>query len=95
MWPPGVKIARAARAAGTEVKAHVAAVSERFRDLFGRYDIQLDDYVRTTEPRHRAAATALWKTLQARGYIYKGVYKGWYSVSDEGAAWKSPFFSFL
>jgi methionyl-tRNA synthetase len=42
-----------------------------------------DDFIRTTEPRHKRAVTALWERLVASGDIYLGKYAGWYSVRDE------------
>jgi methionyl-tRNA synthetase len=45
--------------------------------------ISNDDFIRTTEPRHKAAVTELWKRLEAAGDIYLGGYEGWYAVRDE------------
>jgi methionyl-tRNA synthetase len=45
--------------------------------------ITYDDFIRTTEPRHKRGVQALFKRLQERGYIYKGSYSGQYCVSDE------------
>lgn len=42
-----------------------------------------DDFIRTTEPRHKAACVALWKVLAEKGEIYLGDYEGWYAVRDE------------
>lgn len=42
-----------------------------------------DDIVRTTQPRHHAAASELWNRMAARGDIYLSKYPGWYSVRDE------------
>ncbi len=42
-----------------------------------------DDIVRTTEPRHRAAAQEIWRRMAAAGDIYLSKYPGWYSVRDE------------
>ena len=42
-----------------------------------------DDIVRTTEPRHRAAAQEIWRRMQNAGDIYLSKYPGWYSVRDE------------
>ncbi|MFP4313536.1 MAG: methionine--tRNA ligase [Alphaproteobacteria bacterium] len=43
-----------------------------------------DDFIRTTEKRHYAAAQAIWNKLKERGDIYLGQYAGWYSVREEG-----------
>ena len=42
-----------------------------------------DDFIRTTEARHRIGVQALWRELAARDQIYLGTYAGWYSVRDE------------
>jgi methionyl-tRNA synthetase len=42
-----------------------------------------DGFIRTTEPRHRAACQALWRQLEAKGHIYLGAYEGWYAIRDE------------
>ena len=63
-------------------------VMARFMRLDGKrvtklLNISNDDFIRTTEPRHREACQALWKTLVDKGEIYLGSYAGWYSVRDE------------
>ena len=42
-----------------------------------------DDFIRTTEPRHKRGVQKLFAALPERGYIYKGTYTGQYCVSDE------------
>ena len=42
-----------------------------------------DDFIRTTETRHKRAVMALWEKLVESGDIYLGTYAGWYSVRDE------------
>jgi len=42
-----------------------------------------DDIVRTTSARHKAAATEIWKRMEANGDVYLSKYAGWYSVRDE------------
>ncbi|HTU61055.1 MAG TPA: class I tRNA ligase family protein, partial [Polyangiales bacterium] len=42
-----------------------------------------DDFIRTTEPRHKERAQALWKEIAARGDIYLGEYEDWYCVGCE------------
>ena len=46
-------------------------------------NISNDDFIRTTEPRHKAGAQELWKRIQENGHIYKGTYTGQYCVFDE------------
>ncbi|MGC2745123.1 MAG: methionine--tRNA ligase, partial [Candidatus Angelobacter sp.] len=79
----GQKIERSAQAAGKTPKQFADEVSELFRALFGKMNISNDDFIRTTEPRHKAGAQELWKRIQQNGYIYKGTYSGQYCVFDE------------
>ena len=45
--------------------------------------ISHDDFIRTTEARHKAGVQGLWRELVRRDQIYLGTYAGWYSVRDE------------
>jgi methionyl-tRNA synthetase len=79
----GQKIERSAAAAGCSPKEFADKVSGEFRGLWDRMGITYDDFIRTTEPRHKRGVQALFKLLQDRGYIYKGSYSGQYCVFDE------------
>ena len=54
-----------------------------FRDVWARLDISFDDFIRTTEERHRTSVTTLVSRIVEAGDIYDGVYEGWYCVSCE------------
>ena len=43
-----------------------------------RLGVSNDAYVRTTSPKHKAAAQELWRKAAAKGEIYLHYYKGWY-----------------
>jgi methionyl-tRNA synthetase len=79
----GQKVEKAAAAAGMPPQAFTDRVSQRFRDLAERMQITHDDFIRTTEVRHKAGVQALWRELVRRDQIYLGSYAGWYSVRDE------------
>jgi methionyl-tRNA synthetase len=79
----GQKIERSAQAAGQTPQEFATAVSSQFRGLWDRMGLSYDDYIRTTEERHRKGVQKLWTVLQERGFIYKGSYTGQYCVSDE------------
>src|ERR1700722_15258474 len=79
----GQKIERSARAAGQTPQEFATAVSSQFRGLWDRMGLSYDDYIRTTEERHRKGVQKLFRVLQQRGFIYKGSYTGQYCVSDE------------
>ena len=72
-----------ARELGVEPLAFCDEMETVFRDVWGRLDISFDDFIRTTEPRHRAGVTALVSRLIESGDVYEGFYEGWYCVSCE------------
>src|SRR5215813_8760913 len=79
----GQKIERSANAAGKTPQQFTDEVASEFRRLFDRMGISYNDFIRTTEPRHKRGVQALWKRLQEKGFIYKGTYTGQYCVFDE------------
>ena len=79
----GQKVEKAARDAGMEPQAFTDQVSQHFRDLTATLGLSNDDFIRTTEARHKAACSALWEALARRDEIYLGHYEGWYAVRDE------------
>ena len=79
----GQKVEKAARDAGQDPQAFTDGFSAKFRDMEQRLGCSTDDFIRTTEPRHKEGVTALWKVLAERDQIYLGHYEGWYAVRDE------------
>ncbi len=79
----GQKVEKSAEKAGVAPQAFVDEVSQHFRELTSVMNISNDDFIRTTEPRHKKAAQGLWKKMQDKGHIYLGAYSGWYCVRDE------------
>jgi methionyl-tRNA synthetase len=79
----GQKIERSARQAGQTPQEFTTTVSSQFRTLWERMGLTYDDYIRTTEDRHRKGVQKLWTVIKERGFIYKGSYTGQYCVSDE------------
>src|SRR5438045_4894641 len=81
----GLKLQRAAEAAGLDPRTWVDAMAPRWKAVWARLDIANDDYIRTTEPRHVAAVTKLLQTVfdNGREDIYLGTYEGLYCVSCE------------
>jgi methionyl-tRNA synthetase len=79
----GQKIERAAQAAGKTPQQYADEISAEFRKLWKRMGISNDDYIRTTEDRHKKRVQALFRQLRDNGFIYKGTYTGQYCVSDE------------
>ena len=79
----GQKIAQSAAKQGIDPQDFTDEVSQTFRDLADTMGFSYDDFIRTTEDRHKVVCQALWKHLEDRGQIYLDHYAGWYCVSDE------------
>jgi len=79
----GIKMVQTAQAQGLPVRELADRNAARFKELAGVLNISNDDFIRTTEPRHRAAVQDIWRRMLANGDIYQSTYKGWYSVRDE------------
>ncbi len=81
----GQKIQRSARAMNCTPQEFVDKVAAEFRALWDKLGLTYNDFIRTTEPRHKESVQRLFTLLKDRGYIYKGFYTGQYCVTDE--AW--------
>ena len=79
----GQKVEKSAAAAGIDPQSFTDRVSQNFRDLSELLNFTNDDFIRTTEERHKVSCQALWKKLVEAGDIYLGSYAGWYAVRDE------------
>jgi methionyl-tRNA synthetase len=79
----GQKIERAAEATGKTPQQYADEISAEFRRLWKRMGISNDDFIRTTEDRHKKRVQELFRRIRDNGYIYKGTYTGQYCVSDE------------
>jgi methionyl-tRNA synthetase len=79
----GQKIEQAAAKRGLEPIALADRVVERFRETWVNLGISNDDFIRTTEDRHKQMVGEMWKRIEANGDITEGAYKGWYCVPCE------------
>ena len=79
----GQKIERSAKLAGCAPQEFADTIAAEFRGLWDRLGLTYDDFIRTTEPRHKRGVQRLFATLRDRGYVYKGRYTGQYCVFDE------------
>ena len=79
----GLKIQRAAEKEGVEPQTLCDQISETFRDLSKILNLSNNDFIRTTEIRHKKSVQYLWNELVKNDEIYLSKYSGWYSVSDE------------
>jgi methionyl-tRNA synthetase len=79
----GQKVEKAALDAGLDPQSFTDGVAAQFQAMGTALGISNDDFIRTTEPRHKRACAALWTRLVESGDIYLGHYEGWYAVRDE------------
>ncbi|MEK9924861.1 MAG: methionine--tRNA ligase, partial [Alphaproteobacteria bacterium] len=79
----GQKVERAALDAGISPQQFTDNVSQNFRDLTASLNFSNDDFIRTTEDRHKVACQKIWDLLLEKGHIKLGTYAGWYATRDE------------
>jgi methionyl-tRNA synthetase len=79
----GQKIERSAALANRTPAEFATAIAGEFRGLWDQLGLSYDDFIRTTEERHKRGTQKLFATLRDKGFIYKGSYTGQYCVSDE------------
>ncbi|MGH7318836.1 MAG: methionine--tRNA ligase [Candidatus Rokuibacteriota bacterium] len=79
----GDKIAQAAATAGETPQAYTDRIAAAFRETWRRLGLTYDDFIRTTEPRHKVVVEQILKTLWAAGEIYFGKYGGLYCFGCE------------
>ena len=72
-----------AKELGLEPLAFCDQMEEAFRAVWQRLGVSFDDFIRTTEDRHRVGVTALVQQIANAGDLYEGSYEGWYCVSCE------------
>ncbi|MFN5219887.1 MAG: methionine--tRNA ligase, partial [Cyanobacteriota bacterium] len=86
----GLKIQRTAEAAGLTPQAHCDAVSSHYRDLWQRWQISNDRFIRTTDPRHRQLVEQFFRRVEANGDVVEGRQQGWYCVACEEFKEEAP-----
>ncbi len=74
---------RRARELGLDPNAYCDQMERTFREVWSKLSISFDDFIRTTEPRHRAAVQRMAQACYDAGDVYEGHYEGWYCVSCE------------
>jgi methionyl-tRNA synthetase len=79
----GQKVQQAAEARGVSPQAHCDELHEAFRSLWPQLHIAPNDFIRTTESRHKQVVQDVLSDLHAQELIYSKEYGGWYSVSEE------------
>src|SRR3989344_4329678 len=80
----GVKIVRAAKAAGKTPQDFIDGVTKKFKDLKKVLNLSWNDFIRTSDKkRHWPGAQKLWLKLYDAGKLYKKSYRGIYCVGHE------------
>jgi len=79
----GEKVQRAARKQGISPQEQADRTVVRFRELWDKLEITNDDFIRTTEQRHKSVVQKILQDLYDRDEIYRDDYDGWYCVTCE------------
>lgn len=79
----GQKVEKSALSRGKTPQEFCDEISIKFRELADFMGYSYDDFIRTTEDRHKKTAQVFWNKIKENGFIYKDVYEGWYAVRDE------------
>jgi len=79
----GQKVAQAAEKRGVNPQQHCDEMAPRFEKLWKRLEIDNDDFIRTTDPRHTKIVQKILQEVYDKNDIEPGEYEGWYSVSEE------------
>ncbi len=79
----GQKIEQKAEAEGVTPLEYTTRIVSMFKQLWKELNISNDDFIRTTEERHKKVVQALFQRAYDKGDIYLGKYEGWYCIPDE------------
>jgi len=79
----GTKVMEAAEANGEKPQEFVDRISGEFQKVFRAMHVEYDDFLRTSEPRHRKAVQRFFEILREKDQVYLDQYQGWYDVSSE------------
>ena len=79
----GEKVFQSAQATGEDTQAFVDRISQRFREAWAALEISNDDFIRTTEDRHKKVVREILQKVYDQEDIYYAEYEGLYSVGSE------------
>ncbi|KAI6123776.1 tRNA synthetases class I (M)-domain-containing protein [Pisolithus croceorrhizus] len=79
----GLKVQQTALAKGIDPLDWCNTISTEFHKLAQRADVSGTVFARTTQESHKQTVRRVWRSLVARGLIYKDTYEGYYSTTDE------------
>src|SRR5215471_16989057 len=79
----GQKVQQAAIAAGKSPQAYCDELAKVWKSFVAKLELSNDDFVRTTDPRHRQVVQAILTRLHDSGQFYQQLYEGFYSTKEE------------
>jgi methionyl-tRNA synthetase len=79
----GQKVQQTALAEGKEPQAYCDELAVVWQKFAAKLELTNDDFVRTTQARHKEVVQAILTQLHASGHLYKGMYEGFYSLKEE------------
>ena len=79
----GQKVQQGAKKEGISPQMRCNGIAEEFKNLLNQLNISNNDYIRTTEDRHKKVVCTLLEDLYDRGEIYQAEYNGFYSTRAE------------
>jgi methionyl-tRNA synthetase len=79
----GQKVQQAAQAAGQDPQAYCDDLAAIWQAFAGRLNLSHDEFIRTTQPRHKQVVQAFLQKLHDQGDFYKEPYQGFYSTREE------------
>ena len=79
----GQKIAKCAQEAGVTPIEYIDPIVDTIKRLWATMEISYDDFIRTTEERHKKRVQDIFMKMYNSGDIYKGKYEGWYCTPCE------------
>ncbi|HIV74430.1 MAG TPA: methionine--tRNA ligase [Candidatus Pseudogracilibacillus intestinigallinarum] len=79
----GQKIQKAAEEVGKTPQVYLDEMIAGIKDLWKKLDISYDDFIRTTETRHKDVVQKIFQRLVDQGDIYLDIYEGWYCTPCE------------
>ena len=79
----GQKVQQVALAEGKDPQTYCDELAASWQAFVAQLNLTNDDFIRTTQPRHKAVVQAILSHLHAEGHFYKAPYKGFYSAKEE------------
>jgi len=79
----GQKVEKSAQKYLIQTQEYVDKIAQNFINLTKDLNLSNDDFIRTTENRHKNFVQSVWQKLINNDQIYLGKYSGWYSIRDE------------